>query len=75
MTTECTIPGMSPKCKLWTLNDNDVSVDLSIVTNVSLWYSIVGEVMGAMCRPGVYGNYVFSAQLSHEPKLLLKIKY
>ena len=73
MTSECTIPGVSPKYKLWSLSNNGVKCRFINFNKCITWYSIAEVVRDTICRPGVHGNYVFSVQLCHEQKVLLKI--
>ena len=73
MTSECTIPGVSIKYKLWTLSNNGVKCRFINFNKCITWYSIAEVVRDTICRPGVHGNCVFSVQLCHEQKVLLKI--
>lgn len=63
--------------KLWTLSENDVSINAgsSIVTNISLWWGMqkIGEAVHVWGW-GIYGKSLSSAQFHCQPKTALKNK-
>lgn len=57
---------------LWAIN-NGVKCRFINLNKCITWYSTAEVVMDTIWRPGVHGNHVFSGQLCHEQKVLVKI--